>query len=133
MRNLQEQVKKAFCYKIFTDLSLFKYIVLVFFLLVYTHCRLFIFKFVRKIYIFLTSASCTWKSNRPSKPEDPFFGQIFANSQTSALNFKKNFLITRTIFSHTRSEQFWKQNTISLFFASLFRKTTLKCEFRGSP
>jgi Zn-finger nucleic acid-binding protein len=26
--------------------------------------------------------------------------------------FQKFFSITRTIFSHTRSEQFWKQNTI---------------------
>ena len=31
-----------------------------------------------------------------------------------SLQFQKFFLITRTIFSYSRSEQFWKQNTISL-------------------
>ena len=30
-----------------------------------------------------------------------------------SLKFQKFFLITITIFSHTRSEQIWKQNTIS--------------------
>jgi len=29
-----------------------------------------------------------------------------------SLEFQKFFLITKTIFSHSRSEQFWKQNTI---------------------
>ena len=36
----------------------------------------------------------------------------FTNSQLSALNFKSFFSITGTIFSHRRSEIFWKQNTI---------------------
>ena len=30
-----------------------------------------------------------------------------------SLEFQKSFSITRTIFSHSRSKQFWKQNTIS--------------------
>ena len=43
----------------------------------------------------------------------------FASSQTSAPNFKSFFSITRTIFSQSRSQQFWKQNTI-LAFSDLF-------------
>ena len=37
--------------------------------------------------------------------------KFFANSRPSALNFKSFFLIIRTIFSGSRSEQFWLQNT----------------------
>ena len=40
---------------------------------------------------------------------------MFGNYRTSASNFKSFFSITRTIFSHSRSEQFWKQNTICLY------------------
>lgn len=40
----------------------------------------------------------------------------FENSQPSALKF---FLVTRTIFSHHRSEQFLKQNTIFLHSIAL--------------
>ena len=34
-----------------------------------------------------------------------------ANSRLSASNFKRSSTITRTIFSHSRQEQFSKQNT----------------------
>ena len=52
----------------------------------------------------------------------PFIVQIncssdlknLANSRPLASNFRSFFSITRTIFSHSRSEQFWKQNTISV-------------------
>ena len=39
----------------------------------------------------------------------------FANSRPSALNFKF-FSTTKTICSHSRSEQFWQQNTIYSYF-----------------
>ena len=35
----------------------------------------------------------------------------FENSCPSASKFQKFFSITKTIFSHSRSEQFWQQNT----------------------
>ena len=38
---------------------------------------------------------------------------FFCKFSAFSLKFKKLFLITRTIFSHSRSEQFWKQNTNS--------------------
>ena len=38
--------------------------------------------------------------------------QTFCNFSTLSLEFQKFFLISRTISSHSRSEQFWKQNTI---------------------
>ena len=63
MRNLQEQVKKAFCFKNFT----------------------------------------VWKN----------WSQNFCKLSAFSLEFQKFFSITRTIFSHSRSEQFWKQNTNS--------------------
>ena len=54
-------------------------LLIIYFFMVYTRCRVFIFKVVRKIsginFYHSTSASCTWKLNRPSKPEDLFFGQ----------------------------------------------------------
>ena len=36
--------------------------------------------------------------------------KFFTNSWPLALNFKRFFSITETIFSHIRSEQFWYQN-----------------------
>ena len=71
LRNLKEQVKKAFCFKHCTDLSLFKQIVLV----------------ISKILQILGL--------------QPWLSKVF--------------LISRIFFSHSRSEQFWKQNTITLF------------------
>ena len=70
MRNLQEQVKKAFCYQTFCDFSLFEQIVLV------------ISKFLQILDL------------------QPRISKVFS--------------ITRTIFSHSRSEQFLKQNTSTL-------------------
>ena len=35
-------------------------------------------------------------------------------SKRLQIQIQKFFSITRTFFSHSRSEQFWKQNTISL-------------------
>jgi hypothetical protein len=67
LRNLQEQVKKAFSFKNWSDLSLFEWIVLV----------------------------------------------ISKNLQILGLQPQKFFSITRTICYHSRSKQFWKQNTIS--------------------
>ena len=43
-----------------------------------------------------------------------------------SLKFQKFFSITRTIFSHSRSEQFWWQNTISIFFTIFFQASTGK-------
>ena len=40
------------------------------------------------------------------------WSQIFFKFSAFSLEFQKFFSITRTIFSQTRSEQFWKQNTI---------------------
>ena len=40
--------------------------------------------------------------------------QEFCKFSAFSLKFKKLFSTTRTIFSHSRSEQFWKQNTIVL-------------------
>ena len=40
--------------------------------------------------------------------------KIFVNSQPSALILKQLFLITRTIFSHSRLEQFSNQNTTNV-------------------
>ena len=99
MRNLQEQVKKVFCYQKFcSDLSLFDKIVLV------------------------ISAK---------------FLQI--------LGFQKFFSITRTIFSHNSSEQFWQlfqdglAQKFSLFWicstsnlASLFKKSIHNLESSGA-
>ena len=64
LRNLQEQVKKAFCYQ-----ELF--------------------------WPFTVWINC--------------FSDLknFANSRPSASNFKSFFSIIRTIFSHSRSEEFW--------------------------
>ena len=42
----------------------------------------------------------------------------FENSRLKAENFQKIVSITRTIFSHSMSEQFWQQNTI---FAIIFK------------
>ena len=42
---------------------------------------------------------------------------MFANSRPSASDFENVFSITRTLFSHSRSEQFWKQNIV---FTSIF-------------
>ena len=68
MRNLQEQVKKAFCYqKLFWPFT------------VWINC-------------------CSDLKN-------------FANSRPSASNFKSFSRSLEQIFSHSRSEQFWKQNT----------------------
>ena len=42
----------------------------------YNHFYLFVFKKYTTIFFnHSTSASCAWKSNRPSKPDDLFFGQ----------------------------------------------------------
>ena len=58
--------------------------------------------------------------------------KIFAKFSAFSLEFRKFFSLTRTIFSHSRSGQFWKQNTIFLanhihdwgmcYFKSDFRK-----------
>ena len=40
------------------------------------------------------------------------WSQKFRKFSAFSLKFQKFFLIIRTFFSHTRSEQFWKQNTI---------------------
>ena len=37
----------------------------------------------------------------------------FANSRPSLLEFQTKFSIIKYIFSHSKSEQFWKQNTIA--------------------
>ena len=44
-----------------------------------------------------------------------WWSQIFCKFLAFSLEFQKFFSITRTIFSHSRSEQFWQQNTISFF------------------
>ena len=89
MRNLQEQVKRAFCYqKLFWPFT------------VWINC------------------------SRDLKN--------FANCLQPQIS--KVFLITRTIFSHSRTEQFWYQNTISwektlhtkLFFTFFMTKISLK-------
>ena len=47
------------------------------------------------------------------------WSQKFCKFSAFSLEFQKFFSITRTIFSHSRSEQFWKQNTI---YASAFSR-----------
>ena len=75
MRNLQEQVKKAFCFKNWSDLSLFR-----------INCSSYLY---------------------------------------SRLN-QKFFSINGTIFSHSKSEQFWKQNTIVMCFYPLLNLPMVK-------
>ena len=64
MRNLQEQVKKAFCYE-------------------------------KLFWPFTVRTNCS--SDR----------KFFCKFSAFSLEFQKFFSITRTIFSHSRSEQFW--------------------------
>ena len=45
-----------------------------------------------------------------------FHVKKFENSRPLASNFKSFFSITRTFFSHSRSEQFWWQNTNNIGF-----------------
>jgi hypothetical protein len=56
------------------------------------------------------------------------WSQNFANSCSSALNFKSFFLITVTIFSQSRSEQFWKQNIIKNSDISFNIFNTILCK-----
>ena len=52
-------------------------------------------------------------SNKSEVPSSDL--QKFANSRPSDSNFQMFFSVTGTIFSHTRSEHFFKQNTISSY------------------
>ena len=70
LRNLQEQVKKAFRFKNCND----------------CHC-------LNKLF---------------------YWSKRFCKFSALSLEFRKIFMITTSIFSHSRSEQFWKQNTITL-------------------
>ena len=89
LRNLQEQVKKALCYqKLFWPFT------------VWINC------------------SCDLKFFENSRTSESNFFLIwiliqnFCKFSAFSLEFQKFFSITRTIFSHSRSEQFWYQNTI---------------------
>ena len=79
MRNIQEQVKKAFCYQ-----NLF-------------------WPFT----VWITCSSDLLQ---------------FCKFSAFSLKFQKFFSITRTIFSHSRSEQFWYQNTIFRFLDKIWLK-----------
>ena len=90
MRNLHEQVKKAFCYqKLFWPFT---------------------------VWINCSSDLKTFSNSRQLKFE---------------ANFKSFFLITRTIFSHSRSEQFIIINKIPFLaqfqIFKIVREKTLKC------
>ena len=57
---------------------------------------------------------------------------FFCKFLAFSLEFQKFFLITRTIFSHSRSEQFWLQNTISLneLHVNICSQDQVKAEYK---